>query len=254
MARRWFSIAAGIALAAFVTAGGIPTLRHDWNWPIDRIAVASFLSDSTSGWLSVGFGIANPHPTTYLIGPPLAAVMWLLRAARRPRAARISHRILCARAAAAHLAALWGATAPVSIGIALFLSFNPWVYNEIVAGHLVMVLAYGAFIGHAGGDGAWRRRLARAACALNPRSSRAQLQFFILAMLALVVFARHARASGRLRSSAAIIVLPSAIGLIAERGMLLRIPVWRDLAGESIGASVARCLRWVATLRAIRTG
>ena len=221
MARRWFSIAAGIALAAFVTAGGIPTLRHDWNWPIDRIAVASFLNDSTSGWLSVGFGVANPHPTTYLIGPPLAAVMWLLG----PLAGLVLLAFLtgyCCARAAANLAALWGATAPASIGIALFLSFNPWVYNEIVAGHLVMVLAYGAFAGMlaemARGGAASPVRLALWLALIE-----SQLQFFIVAMCVAAIFAIVTRKWLPV-GAGALVALPSIVGLLGERSSLLHIP------------------------------
>ena len=70
-------IALAAAFAAFVIAKGVPALRHDWNWPLDRLAVPSFLNESISGWLSVGFGIANSHPTTYLLAAPTAVALWL---------------------------------------------------------------------------------------------------------------------------------------------------------------------------------
>ncbi len=114
-------------------------------------------------------------------------------------------------------ATLYGA-----VGIGLFALFNPWVYNEVVAGHLVMVLAYAGLIGlfaemlH--GRNASTMRLA-----LWTALIEAQLQFFILAMLALVVFACTTR-KWTPSIFGVIIVLPSVIGLIAERGMLLRIP------------------------------
>ncbi|HEX3368036.1 MAG TPA: hypothetical protein VHS56_00540, partial [Candidatus Cybelea sp.] len=218
---RWFSIAAGLALAAFVTAKGIPTLRHDWNWPIDRIAVGSFFTDATSGWLSIGFGVANPHPTTYLIGPIFAAVMWLAG----PLAGLVLLAFLtgyCCARAAANLAALWGAATPGSIGIALFLSFNPWVYNEIVAGHLVMVLAYGAFAGllaeMARGRAASPVRLA---LWLVPIES--QLQFFIAAMVVVAIFAIVTKKWLPL-GAGALVALPSIVGLLGERSALLQIP------------------------------
>ena len=71
-------VAAAILFAAFVVAKGFPTLRHDWNWPIDRIAIPSFFDESVNGWLSNGFGLANAHPTTYLLALPVVAAMWLL--------------------------------------------------------------------------------------------------------------------------------------------------------------------------------
>lgn len=70
-------IAAAILFAAFVIAKGIPTLRHDWNWPIDRAAIPSFAREAFDGWLPAGLGIPNPHPTTYLISVPIASAMWL---------------------------------------------------------------------------------------------------------------------------------------------------------------------------------
>ena len=51
---RLFSGASALAFAAFVAAKGVPTLRHDWNWPIDRTAIASFFDAATQGWLSTG--------------------------------------------------------------------------------------------------------------------------------------------------------------------------------------------------------
>jgi hypothetical protein len=218
---RWLSIAAGLALAAFVTAKGIPTLRHDWNWPIDRIAVGSFLTDATSGWLSIGFGVANPHPTTYLIGPPLAAIMWLAGPLAGLALLAFLTGYCCARAAAS-LAALWGATAPVSIGIALFLSFNPWVYNEVVAGHLVMVLAYGAFAG-------MLAEMARGRTASSVRLAlwlvliESQLQFFIVAMVVAAIFAIVTKKWLPL-GAGALVALPSIVGLLGERSALLQIP------------------------------
>ena len=56
---------------------GIPTLRHDWNWPIDRAAIPSFAREAFDGWLPAGLGMPNPHPTTYLISVPIASAMWL---------------------------------------------------------------------------------------------------------------------------------------------------------------------------------
>ena len=146
VAARAVAFAAALAFAILVTLKGVPTLRHDWNWPIDATGIPSFVEDSFSGWLPVGFGIPNAHPTAYLIALPLVATMWLLG----PLAALVLFAFvagyLCVRGGAA-LAAHWTAAPAASAGIGMFAIFNPWVYNEVVAGHLVMVLSYGALLG-----------------------------------------------------------------------------------------------------------
>lgn len=204
-----------------MTARGIPTLRHDWNWPIDRLAVPSFFSDSVNGWLSVGFGLANPHPTTYLIAIPLAAIMWLFGPLVALGLMGFVTGYCCARAALA-VAARWGNHPAASCGIALFVIFNPWVYNQVVAGHLVMVLAYGGFLGllaeMARGGGASPIRLALWVVLIE-----AQLQFFIVALAALIVFAIVTKKWLPVVTGI-LVALPSIVGLIAERGVLLQTP------------------------------
>lgn len=207
--------------AGFVVAKGVPTLRHDWTWPIDRTAIASFFSDAINGWLSSGLGTPNPHPTTYLIGAPIAAAMWIAGplAALALLAAIIGYASMRTVAA---VAAHFGAAAPAGIGIGCFALFNPWVYNEVVAGHLVMVLAYAGFIGCC----AEMLRGREASCvrlALWIALIESQLQFFIIAMLALVAFACATR-KWLPPIFGIVFALPSIVGLAAERATLLRIP------------------------------
>jgi hypothetical protein len=227
------ALAAAIGFAAFVGAKGIPTLRHDWNWPIERTAIPTFVSESTDGWLSVGFGIPNAHPTTYLIALPIAAIMWLLGplAALALVTAIIGY--LCMRSTA-HACARWGEGWSATIGLGLFALFNPWVYNEVVAGHLVMILAYGGLIG-------LFAEMLRGAEASPVRLAlwialiEAQLQFYLVAMLALLGFAVVAKRW--LPVVAGLFVgLPSLIGIAAERTTLLRTPygvTWQT--NQSVG-------------------
>lgn len=207
--------------AAFVAGNGIPTLRHDWTWPIDRTAIPSFLSASIDGWLSAGLGTPNPHPTTYLIALPIAVAMWIFGplATLAMLAAVIGY--CCMRCAAA-ASSRWSNAWPAALGIGLFALFNPWVYNEVVAGHLVMVLAYGAFIGLFA-EMLHGRDASPVRLALWVALIEAQLQFFILAMLSLVAFAFVTRKWLPL-AFGTIVALPSIIGLVGERGSLLRIP------------------------------
>ncbi len=218
---RLLSVAAAAIFAAFVVVKGVPTLRHDWAWPIDRTAILSFLSDSLNGWLSAGFGTPNAHPTTYLIGPPIAAAMWLFGplAALALFAAAIGY--ACMRTAGA-AAVRFGAGATGAIGIGLFALFNPFVYNEVVAGHLVMVLAYGGFIGLCA-EMLRGRDASSVRLALWIALIEAQLQFYLAAMLALLVFALATR-KWLPAAFGAVFALPSIAGLVFERTTLVRTP------------------------------
>jgi hypothetical protein len=218
---RAFAIAAALAFAAFVTDKGIPTLRHDWNWPVDRLAIPSFLNESLGGWMSTGFGAFNAHPTTYLIALPIGLGMWLLGPLVALVLLAIAIGYLCMRAAA-QVSQHWNCGAPGAVGIGLFVLFNPWVYSEVVAGHLVMVLAYAGIVG-------LLAEMLRGAEASPVRLAlwlvlvESQLQFFILAMLALVAFACVTKKW--LPPVAGVIFgLPSAVGLIAERSTILQTP------------------------------
>jgi len=187
VAARAVAFAAAIAFAVFVTLKGVPTLRHDWNWPIDAATIPSFVEDSFSGWLPVGFGIPNAHPTAYIIALPLVAAMWLLGPLAGLVLLALVAGYLCVRGGAA-LAAHWTAAPAASAGIGMFALFNPWVYNEVVAGHLVMVLSYGALLGCIA-EMLRGRQASSVRLALWLALVEAQLQFFIVAMLALIVFA-----------------------------------------------------------------
>lgn len=214
-------LAAALAFAAFVSVKGVPTLRHDWAWPIDRTAIPSFVSESVNGWVSAGFGTANAHPTTYLVALPVGAATWLFGplAALAMLCATIGYAgMRCVAAAAAH----WGAQAPAALGIGFFALFNPWVYNEVVAGHLIMVLAYvgliGCFAEMLRGKDASAVRLALWLALIE-----AQLQFFIVALLALAAFAIATKKWLPPLIGIAV-ALPSIVGLVADRSTLLRIP------------------------------
>lgn len=218
---RAIALAAAMLFAAFVIVKGVPTLRHDWTWPIDRPAIPSFWSASVNGWLSDSLGTANPHPTTYLIALPIVAAMWLLGplAALGLFAATIGY--ACMRCVA-EASSRWESEWPAALGIGLFALFNPWVYNEVVAGHLVMVLAYAGLIGLFA-EMLRGRDASSVRLALWIALIETQLQLFIVALLALVTFALATR-KWLPALIGTLVALPSIIGLVAERGTLLRIP------------------------------
>ena len=238
---RYVAVAAALAFAAFVAGNGIPTLRHDWSWPVDRSAIGSFFNESIGGWLPIGFGAINAHPTTYLIALPLALVMWV--------AGPLLGLVLLAAAAgytcvrgAENLSQRWGAPAPAAAAIGLFALFNPWVYNQVVAGHLVMVLAYGGILGLAAemllGADASAVRLALWLVLIS-----LQLQFFLVASLALVIFAIPTK-KWLPPIAGAVAALPALIGLILERAIILQTPynlVWQ--ANQSVDPGALTALR-----------
>lgn len=218
---RSLAFAAALIFAAFVSIKGVPTLRHDWTWPIDATAIPSFAGASFNGWLSDSLGTTNPHPTTYLIALPILAAMWVAGPLVALALFAAVTGYACMRAAA-RTASEWGATWPAAVGIGCFALFNPWVYNQVVAGHLVMVLAYAGILGLVA-EMVRGRAASPIRLALWIVLVEAQLQFFILALVALAAFATATRKW--LPVVAGILVgLPSIVGLIAERGTLLNIP------------------------------
>ncbi len=236
---RLVAVGAGLVFASFVCVKGVPTLRHDWNWPIEASAVPPFVNELTGGWLPAGFGQLNAHPTTYAIALPIALVMWLFGPLGALALFTFAIGWLCVRNAA-KVSQRWSAGTLAAAGIGLFALFNPWVYNEVVAGHLVMVLAYAGTIGLAGemlrGSNASPVRLALWLVLVE-----SQLQFFILAMLALVIFA--SRTKKWLPPAAGVILaLPTIVGLLAARGTIVRTPyslAWQVYQSVPPGALAA---------------
>jgi hypothetical protein len=222
---RAFAIAAALVFTAFLSAQGIPTLRHDWTWPVDRGAVPSFIIESVGGWIPTGLGALNAHPTSYVIALPMAAIMGLFGPfiALVVFSAVIGY--VCMRASEA-LAQRWGCTPEIGVAIGFFALFNPWVYNEIVAGHLVMVLAYAGLIGLLAemlrGKNASAVRLALWLALIE-----LQLQFFILAMAAVIVFACATR-KWLAPIAGIVLILPSMVGLAGESSTIVKTPYVLD--------------------------
>ncbi len=230
------TIAAGLVFAAFVSVKGVPTLRHDWNWPIEASATSSFVNEMIGGWLPNGFGMLNAHPTMYPLALPIGLGLWIFG----PLAALVLFALctgwLCTLNAV-RLAQRLGAGSVAAAGIGAFALFNPWVYNEVVAGHLVMVLAYAGIIGLISemlrGRAASCVRLALWLVLIET-----QLQFFIVAMLALVVFA--AQTKKWLPPLAGLsVALPTIVGLVAEGATVVRTPyslAWQNYQSVPPGA------------------
>jgi len=208
-----------------VAAHGIPVLRHDWFWPIDADSRRYFLSAFTSGWDPTGFGTARPRLTMYVLAVPL----WLCMEVFGNFLALLL--FLAATAAVTFLAAFAlcrELRAPVlaSYAIAAFALFDPWVYSEVVAGHITAVLAYGISIDIV-------RLLLRAdvrpsALALRLAFVLGQPQLYVLDVAAIALFCGRRADVRRGLLLGLAFALPFAIGIAGDRASLLAIPYVAD--------------------------
>ncbi|MBV8490246.1 MAG: hypothetical protein JO199_06935 [Candidatus Eremiobacteraeota bacterium] len=215
------------AFAAFLCASGVPALRHDWSAWIG----ADYFSNAWSsfgGWRTDGFGSPRPFPTDYLLVAANAAIALICGNA-------IGYDVdafligLATACGGALLTRRFTQSIVATIAGAAFATFNPWVYNQVVAGHIYMVLTYAAAM-----------LLISEMLREHPSPFRlgafllltmGQLQFFLPSFLAVVVWTLRARTNERpVRAGAwALVVtvvaaLPLAIGFVAERGFLKSVP------------------------------
>jgi hypothetical protein len=207
-----------------VLYAGIPALRHDWNWPRTRLDFFSAFTLSTSGWFPIGFGFPHPNPSGYLASPLIdaaglavgpSAALWIYLAVAGA---------LCAAAGWALASAIAGRDRKLlATAAAVVATFNPWVYNQIVAGHTYMIVAYAA-------AGLLLALLAAREDATSIRASLlavlayVQLQIFLVLACVLAVIALQRR---RWLAVATVVVvaLPTAIGIAGEFGGLARTPI-----------------------------
>ena len=134
----------GAAYTYFICQAGVPALRHDWSWPNDIHALRAGLVDSTSGWASFGFGLPRPYPTDYIVdmalllissvGSPLATLAVLAFA--------IGFAVASGAMRLVYVLDRSTSAFPKMIGCIAIAAFNPWSYDEIVAGHILMILAF----------------------------------------------------------------------------------------------------------------
>lgn len=213
-------IGLGLTFAAFVMAKGIPALRQDWQWPSTAVQAHRFLIDSWSTWSSNGIGDPAPYPSSYLIAVPL----WVLLCTIGPLLTLYVLNVLTAVVVASGARALMmRADAPplATAGMMAFAVFNPWVYTKTVAGHIIMILAYGATMHLVAfllqNQFSWKRAAAVLVLAF------AQLQFFVICM-ALLLF-RWRTASARVAFLFGIIIfLPTLAGVLGNWHELSTIP------------------------------
>lgn len=136
---------AGVFIWATLS-NGIPALRQDWSFPTTHAGEVAYFRAMYEGWIPVGLGAPQPVQSAFLLGflgraiAPFfspwtllfgyfGAIAWLVTSSSAKLFARLNAPAI-----------------PTIAGVALAL-LNPWVYTEVVAGHLFMIAAYGATIG-----------------------------------------------------------------------------------------------------------
>ncbi len=141
-AQRLVAPCLGMLVAWAVMHAGLPALRHDWRVPISMAAEGPWLDSLTSGWLSAGIGNAQPYPTFYLVGLALRPLAWFATTTEL-MALVVWLGVTLAAWGASEIARARSASAATRLAVACFAALNPWVYTKLVAGHMLMVLAYG---------------------------------------------------------------------------------------------------------------
>lgn len=214
------NVALALLFAILIMKHGIPSLRQDWNWPFAPVEVQRFIIDTWSGWDPKGIGAPAPYPSSYILAVPLGLLLRFFG----PYAALYLFLVAAGIAVAAGanaLAVRVGASPLLALGAAAFALFNPWVYVKVVAGHVVMILAYGATM-------LFLAEIARSkprwhALALFMALIFAQIQFFIIAGIVLVARVREQSARKALLF-AIVIAMPTACGIVANWSSLSGIP------------------------------
>ncbi|HTA38394.1 MAG TPA: hypothetical protein VK760_04935 [Candidatus Acidoferrales bacterium] len=210
----------GLAFAAFLAAKGVPALRHDWVW----VTGGGFLSNtwsSLSGWTAIGIGSPRPYPADYLLAVTNVVLVAVLGTYGGFIADAFAVGAVCAGGAIAITRRFTDARA-AWIAAAAFAAFNPWVYNKVVAGHLGMVLAYGATMLLLAQLS--RERPSPFLTGLYLLLTMQQLQFFFPLLAVVAIWTLVRRESVYPLGAALLASMPIWIGLLCDRAYLLSIP------------------------------
>jgi hypothetical protein len=255
---RWIygvPLVTGALFAGFLAASGIPVLRHDWSWVAVQSSYASNLWSSLGGWASAGIGNPRPYPTDYL----LASANIALVSAIGTLAGYVLNVFLIGAATAAGAVALvrrFSLGPAAMVASATFATFNPWVYNKVVAGHIYMVLAYAAamlLIAEMS-----RERPSPYRTGLFLLLTMQSLQFFLPALCAAIVWTIAGRRNPAPIAVVLLASMPIWVGVTFDRAYLLSIPYllpWQSGASIAPAAAVslggyfalyAQALPWVA--------
>jgi hypothetical protein len=221
-------LACAAAFTIFLGYTGIPALRHDWSsW----IADGGFFSNawsSISGWRTDGFGSPRPFPNDYLL-VAANAVLHLFLGNYLGYLADVFAVGLIVAAGAARFVRYWSPSPATMVAASFFAVFNPWVYNEVAAGHIYMILAYGAVLLLL--SEAVRERPSQFYLGAFVLMTMGQLQFFLPSFLGIALWTIAKRERPRALIVTFVASLPVWIGLAGESGYLQTIPyslVWQN--------------------------
>jgi hypothetical protein len=217
----WIAVALGCAIFTIVAAlHGTPALRHDWFFPQDGASAIRSALISWSGWYPGGFGSPAAYVNDYLGGLAYAAfrvIPWPLAAF----AAMMFALAFACVAAGRRLAQEAGAAPLTALAAGLFVAFNPWMYTQIVSGHVFMIAAYAALAALVAET--LRAQPRPIVASLLAAATLEQMQFFMLAIPLLAVLALRNRLYLPL-ATAAIVSLPFWVGIAANAGGFARTP------------------------------
>lgn len=124
---------------------GVPALRHDWAWPITQGGVAALIHNLSAPIIPANWDTIAWIPRVQLVQPivllfagltsPVFCLKLLLFAV-----------IATAASGGFLLARALGSSTPIAALCALWLSATPFVIDELVAGHIWILLAYAALV------------------------------------------------------------------------------------------------------------
>lgn len=214
-----------LAFLAATCSNGVPSLRHDWLWPVDNLDFLHTFVLTTSGWNPSGFGIPQPYPSGYVLAVPITAAGLLLGGfgAFAIFAASIACLVLYGADVLARALAGRTTTGVERAALGALALLNPWVYTEMVAGHSSMILSYAGAMLLIGaivrGERRWWPQALAVALVLS------QLQFAVLALGCLGMVAVRVRSARIAFALLLVLMLPIITGVAATRSFLSETPL-----------------------------
>jgi hypothetical protein len=213
---------------------GLPALRHDWLLPADASALAHCLESFSQGWFGEGIGTAQPYPTFYLV----ATTLWPLHVAGGLVVAGTIIAITIALAAygAAEFAGDDG-DAGTRVALIAVATANPWVYNEIVAGHIFMAFGYAVILALTAE--VLRRSPRLPMLVVLSAFAITQLEFFALVIIPFGCWCVRRR-SWLPFAMIAVTALPIVIGIAASYGEIRATPYnleWQQSQSVDLGSA-----------------
>jgi hypothetical protein len=130
-----------LTIAPLLSHAGVPAFQHDWLWPVDRVQLPNYVAIGFESWERNGLGYAQVYPaawwayltvamTCWIAGPHGGLVIFLYAA------------LSVGAGGSARLARELGSSGLAeAIAILIYVS-NPFVLNEVQAGHLFMLWSY----------------------------------------------------------------------------------------------------------------